>query len=182
MTRLLLLAAVVWIIGLTKPLFTIHEFALSWRDIFLIGGGLFLLLKGTREIHTEMESAGKPEHLKKFANFYAVIIQIAIFDIIFSLDSILTAVGLTQLYWVMAIAITVAILMMMLASEPLTRFINRHPTIKMLALSFLLLIGMTLIAEGLHFNIPKGYIYFAVCFSLLVEALNILAKKKRQKT
>jgi predicted tellurium resistance membrane protein TerC len=179
-TRLILLAGVVWIIGLTKPIVHVFRFDLSWHDIFLLGGGLFLLIKGTHEIHTEMEVASKTEQQPKFANFFAVITQIAIFDIIFSLDSILTAIGLTKTYWVMAVAITIAILIMLLASEPLTRFINRHPTIKMLALSFLLLIGMVLIADGLHFDIPRGYLYFAVCFSLLVEALNIFARKKKR--
>jgi predicted tellurium resistance membrane protein TerC len=183
MTRLILLAGVFWIIGLTKPITRIFGLALSWHDFFLIAGGLFLLVKGTREIHTEMEIAGKTHTQPKFANFYAVISQIAIFDIVFSLDSILTAIGLTKVYWIMAVAITIAILIMLLASEPLTRFVNRHPTIKMLALSFLLLIGMVLIADGLHFEIPRGYLYFAVCFSLFVEVLNnIMAKRKgRQK-
>jgi len=178
-TRLILLAGVFWIIGLTKPIIHVFSFDLSWHDIFLISGGLFLLAKGTREIHTEMELAAKPHRQAQYANFYAVIAQIAIFDIVFSLDSILTAIGLTKRYWVMAIAITIAILIMLLASEPLTRFINRHPTIKMLALSFLLLIGMVLIADGFHFNIPRGYVYFAVCFSLFVEALNSIVAKKR---
>lgn len=179
-TRLLLLAGVFWIVGLTKPIIHIFKFDLSWHDIFLIGGGLFLLAKGTREIHIEMELAGHSEHPTLRANFFAVISQIAIFDIIFSLDSILTAIGLTKIYWIMATAITIAILIMLLASEPLTRFINRHPTIKMLALSFLLLIGIMLIADGFHFEIPRAYLYFAVCFSLFVEALNnFVAKRKK---
>lgn len=181
MTRLILLAGVFWIIGLTKPILHIFQFDLSWHDIFLIAGGLFLLAKGTREIHTEMEIAGRPEHAPKFANYFAVITQIAVFDIVFSLDSILTAIGLTKVYWIMALAITIAILIMLLASEPLTRFINRHPTVKMLALSFLLLIGTVLIADGLHFDIPRGYLYFAVCFSLFVEVLNNLVTKKKHK-
>ena len=180
--RLLLLGSVFWIIGLTKPIIHIAEFALSWHDIFLISGGLFLLAKGTREIHTEMELAAKHDHVAQPAHYFAVITQIALFDIVFSLDSILTAIGLTKRYWVMAVAITVAIFLMILASEPLTRFINRHPTIKMLALSFLLLIGTVLIADGLHFDIPRGYLYFAVCFSLFVEFLNNLATRKRRKS
>jgi predicted tellurium resistance membrane protein TerC len=182
MIRLLLLGGVFWIIGLTQPILQIHSLTLSWHDLFLIGGGLFLLAKGTREIHTEMEMAGQPAHLAPKAGYFAVITQIAIFDIVFSLDSILTAIGLTRRYWVMAAAITVAILMMLIASEPLTRFINRRPTLKMLALSFLLLIGVVLVADGLHFDIPRGYLYFAVCFSLLVEALNhTIAHKKNRK-
>lgn len=180
-TRLILLGCAFWIIKLTKPILHLAEFGLSWHDIFLLAGGLFLLAKGTREIHTEMELAAQHEQPSaKSANYFSVIVQIAVFDIIFSLDSILTAVGLTKRYWVMATAITVAILIMILASEPFTRFINRHPTIKMLALSFLILIGMVLIADGLHFDIPRGYLYFAVCFSLFVEFLNNLAAKKRK--
>ncbi len=180
-TRLILLAGVVWIIGLTKPIIRLFSLDLSWHDFFLIGGGLFLLVKGTHEIHTEVELAGRQQYRpSKYANYFAVITQIAIFDIIFSLDSILTAIGLTKRYWIMALSITVAILIMLLATEPLTRFINRHPTIKMLALSFLLLIGMILIADGFHFSVPRGYLYFAVCFSLFVEALNnFIAKKKK---
>ncbi len=180
--RLLLLGCVFWIIGLTKPVISFFKLSLSWHDIFLITGGLFLLAKGTSEIHIEMELAGKIHQRTRFANFFGVITQIALFDIVFSLDSILTAVGLTRLYWVMAVAITIAILIMLLASEPLTHFINRHPTIKMLALSFLLLIGTILIADGFHFNIPRGYIYFAVCFSLFVEALNNIVAKKKQRS
>lgn len=177
--RLILLGGVFWIIALTQPIIQIFQLKLSWHDLFLISGGLFLLAKGTREIHIEMELAGQPPDVTQFANFSAVIAQIAVFDIVFSLDSILAAIGLTKFYGVMATAITIAILIMLLASEPLTRFINRHPTVKMLALSFLLLIGTVLIADGLHFNIPRGYLYFAICFSLLVEILNgRMARKK----
>lgn len=180
-TRLLLLTVAFWIIGLNKPFLKIFGHLYSWHDIFLFGGGLFLLVKGTHEIHNEIESASRPIHLRKYANFVVVIFQIAVFDIIFSLDSILTAIGLTKQYWIMATAITIAILLMILASEPLTRFIQRHPTIKMLALSFLLLIGTILIADGLHYHVPRGYLYFAVCFSLIVEWLNSLLARKRTK-
>ncbi len=179
-TRLLLLTLVFWIIGLNKPFLKIFSNLYSWHDIFLFCGGLFLLVKATHEIHNEIESVSRPIHLRKYANFVIVIFQIAVFDIIFSLDSILTAIGLTKKYWIMATAITIAILLMILASEPLTRFIQRHPTIKMLALSFLLLIGTILIADALHYHVPRGYLYFAVCFSLIVEGLNsILARKKK---
>lgn len=180
-TRLAFLTGVFWIISLTKPILKIHSFALSWRDIFLIAGGLFLLVKGTKEIHTEIELAGKPQHVPKSAQFLTVIVQIALFDIVFSIDSILTAIGLTPHFWIMAVAITIAIMLMMLAAEPLTRFINRHPTIKILALSFLLLIGIILIADGCHFDIPRGYLYFAVCFSLLVEFINNLVARRKSK-
>ncbi len=180
-TRLLSLGFIFWMIHLTKPIVQIHEFDLSWRDIFLIGGGIFLLTKATFEIHYEMDTQPHSRKIYKAANFFLVITQIAVLDIVFSLDSIFTAVGLTQQYWIMATSITVAIILMILASEPLTRFVNRHPTVKMLALSFLLLIGTVLIADGLHFHVPRGYIYFAVCFSLLVEFFNLRLKAKKQK-
>lgn len=179
-TRLLSLGFIFWMIHLTKPIVQIHEFDLSWRDIFLIGGGIFLLTKATFEIHYEMDTQPHSRKIYKAANFFLVITQIAVLDIVFSLDSIFTAVGLTQQYWIMATSITVAIILMILASEPLTRFVNTHPTVKMLALSFLLLIGTVLIADGLHFHVPRGYIYFAVCFSLLVEFLNLRSKQKQK--
>lgn len=178
-TRLISLGFVFWMIHLTQPILQIHKFDLSWRDLFLIGGGIFLLTKATYEIHHEMDSKPRANKVYKAANFLLVIIQIALLDIVFSLDSIFTAVGLTQQYWIMATSITVAIILMVLASEPLTRFVNKHPTVKMLALSFLLLIGTVLIADGLHFHVPRGYIYFAVCFSLLVEFLNLRSQSKK---
>ncbi len=181
-TRLLLLAGVVWIIGLQRPFLFIGEWALSARDLFMLAGGAFLVFKGTVEIHTEFEPTHTDKRLRKLAGLPATIIQIGLFDIIFSLDSVLTAIGLTQHYFIMAIAITIAIIVMLVASEPLSRFVNTHPTVKMLALSFLLLIGVVLIADGLHFHIPRGYIYFAVCYSLLVEALNNLIRRRRKKT
>ena len=180
-TRLLLLASVIWIVGLTQPWFSLFGFAFSGRDIFMIGGGLFLLYKGTLEIHTEFEAHGKSPTVRKFASFASVVTQIAIFDIIFSLDSILTAVGLTQNFMIMAIAITIAVIVMMIGSEPLARFVDAFPTVRMLALSFLLLIGTVLIADGFSFHVPRSYIYFAVCFSIFVEILNSsLARKKRR--
>lgn len=177
-TRLLLLAMAVWLIHLTTPLFTLFSTAFSFRDLFFLLGGLFLLIKATQEIHLELESIEENQSTRQYSRFGHVIMQIALLDIIFSLDSVITAVGLTSHFWVMAIAISIAILLMIFASEPLSRFIMEHPTIKMLALSFLILIGMVLIAEGLHFHIPRGYLYFAVCFSLLVEALNLYRRKK----
>src|SRR5262249_38069738 len=149
--------------------------------LLLIGGGLFLIYKATVEIHAEFEESDYPTNKiqKKFANFTLIVLQIAVFDIIFSLDSILTAIGMTQNFIIMAVAITIAIIIMILGSEPLSQFINRHPTIRMLALSFLLLIGVVLIADGLKFHIPKAYIYFAVSFSVFVEILNSWLKYKK---
>lgn len=180
-SRLLLLASVLWIIGLTKPLFTVFGSPFSGRDIFLILGGLFLLYKSTFEIHTEFEGENEPKIRKKTAVFGLVVLQIALLDIVFSLDSIFTAVGLTQQFWIMATAIIIAIMTMIFSSEPLSRFVMKHPTIKMLALSFLLLIGTILIADGFGFHVPRGYIYFALSFSVLVETLNLFAARKRKK-
>ena len=179
-TRLILLVSALWLIQHTEPLFTIFNMGFSFHDIFLILGGLFLLMKSTQEIHAEMEPLEKNEHIiPKYASFTVVVVQIAILDIIFSLDSVLTAIGLTQRFWLMASAITIAIIAMIFASEPLSRFIEKHPTIKMLALSFLILIGMVLIADGFGSHIPRGYIYFAMGFSLFVEFLNTVRRKRR---
>lgn len=181
-TRLLLLAGVVWITTLTKPWFSIFQQSISARDLLLIGGGLFLLFKATLEIHTEFEDSSEQSASNQYRSLIWVVIQIAVLDIVFSFDSVLTAIGLTQQYWIMATAIVIAIILMVIASEPLSHFVNRHPTIKMLALSFLLLIGIVLIADGLQFHIPRGYIYFAICFSVVTEILNnTLARKKRNR-
>jgi predicted tellurium resistance membrane protein TerC len=180
-TRLMLLASAIWLTKLTSPLFTLFSNDISWRDIFLIGGGVFLLVKATQEIHGEMEpSPESTSRSGKAANFSWIITQIALLDIIFSLDSVLTAIGLTNNFFIMATAISIAILTMLFASEPLSRFVENHPTVKMLALSFLILIGMVLIADGLDNHIPRGYIYFAMGFSLFVELLNIVSRKRRQ--
>jgi predicted tellurium resistance membrane protein TerC len=163
-------------------LFTLFNYSFSGRDIFLLAGGLFLLVKATQEIHAELEP--EPGHntpivdIKK-SSFGMVITQIALLDIVFSLDSVLTAIGLTQRFYLMAAAITVAIVAMLFASEPLSAFVEKHPTIKMLALSFLILIGAVLIADGFHTHIPRGYVYFAMAFSLLVEFLNHMKRKRR---
>lgn len=181
-TRLLLLGTAIWMVGLHKPLFTLFNMPFSVRDIFLIVGGLFLLYKATVEIHAEFALLDTSSHaIKRFANFWAIVTQIAILDIIFSLDSVLTAVGMTQNFVIMGIAISIAIFAMILGSEPLCGFINRHPTVRMLALNFLLLIGVVLIADGLHFHIPRAYLYFAITFSLFVEVMNTLLAKKRKK-
>jgi predicted tellurium resistance membrane protein TerC len=165
---------------LTTPLFTIFGLALSGRDLFLLCGGLFLLTKSTQEIHSELEpeKEGLGTTKKVRAGFLMVLTQIVVLDMVFSLDSVLTAIGLTQNFVLMAIAISIAIIIMIFASEPLSRFIHRHPTIKMLALSFLILIGTFLVADGLGYHIPRGYLYFAMAFSLMVESLNMWRRKK----
>ena len=174
--RVLLLMAISWIISLRETLFTLFGIDFSWRDLILGAGGLFLLAKGTREIHSEVEG----EHEERggaVATFGGVILQIAMLDIVFSLDSVITAVGVADHIEVMIAAVVVAVLIMMVAAEPTSRFVNKHPTVKMLALSFLLLIGMTLMAEGFDQHISKGYIYSAMAFSVFVEILNLRAKK-----
>jgi predicted tellurium resistance membrane protein TerC len=180
--RLGLLASISWIFGLTQPLFELFGHAFSWRDLILIGGGLFLLFKGTREIHEriEGEEEGEAGHGGGKASYAGVIAQILVLDIVFSLDSVITAVGMANQLWVMATAVIIAVLIMLIAAGPVSGFINRHPTVKMLALSFLLLIGMTLVADGVGFHLPKGYIYAAIAFSILVEALNQLAARRRR--
>ncbi len=184
-TRLIFLAFAFLIVKLTFPLFTIGEFSLSIRDIFLILGGAFLMAKATQEIHSEIteeeEGDEAPIVLMSSTNhFYYIIFQIAVMDIIFSFDSVLTAIGLTHLYWIMALAITIAILVMIFASDLVSHFIEKHPTVKMLALSFLIMIGMVLIADGLSFHIPRGYVYFAMAYSLGVESLNLIKRKRKK--
>lgn len=183
MMRLALLASAIWITKLSKPILLIFDLAFSGRDIFLIMGGLFLMYKATQEIHLELEmkELKKSKQTVKPVTFHSVVTQIAILDIVFSLDSVLTAIGLTQQFWLMATAISIAIMAMVFASEPLSRFIHRNPTIKMLALSFLMLIGTILIADGFQFHIPRGYIYFAMGFSFFTESLNIVRRKRRRK-
>ncbi|MCW8400429.1 TerC family protein [Legionella sp. PATHC038] len=182
--RLLLLAVAVDLIKLTKPLLTINQISFSARDFFLMLGGAFLIWKATDEIHQDVTedsvlvSENKKHSFK--ATFRMVILQIVIMDIIFSLDSVLTAVGLTSRFWVMALAITCAIFIMIFASEMVSAFIKQHPTIKMLALSYLILIGMVLVADGFSFHIPRGYIYFAMGFSLSVESLNLLKHSRKK--
>lgn len=182
-TRLLLLASAVELIKLTTPLFSIAGFSISMRDIFLLAGGAFLIGKATQEIHNEVgdEESEKHEVGSHVVTFRGVVIQVALMDIVFSLDSVLTAIGLTNVFWVMGLAITCAILVMIYASEPVSLFIEKHPTLKMLALSFLILIGMVLIADGLAFHVPRGYVYFAMGFSLAVESLNLIKQARRKK-
>lgn len=183
-SRLALLASISWMMGLVAPVIEIGR-AFSWRDIILIGGGLFLLYKSTREIHGQFEedegpTEGAPAN-RKSASFASVVTQIMVLDIIFSLDSVITAVGMANLFWVMATAIIIAVALMLLASTPLARFIDRNPTVRMLALGFLLMIGTMLIADGFGFHVPRGYIYAAIGFSVLVEALNLAAASRRRR-
>ena len=172
-TRLALLGAINMIMRLTEPLVAVVGHAFSGRDLILVVGGLFLLTKSTREIHHRLEGDDEHAGRARTVSYGAVLLQIAIMDIIFSLDSVITAVGLAEDFFVMAIAIVLAVVVMMLAASAVSRFVNDHPTVKMLALSFLLLLGMTLVAEGFGQYIPKGYIYFAMGFSIFVEALNL---------
>jgi predicted tellurium resistance membrane protein TerC len=181
-TRLGLLASIAWISTLTNPLFTVAEFDISIRDLVLIVGGLFLLGKGTTEIHQSLEGEEEGEGSNGgTASFASVVVQIMLLDIVFSLDSVITAVGMAQALEVMMAAVIIAVAVMLFASGPVSNFVNGHPTVKMLALSFLLLVGVALVADGLHFHIPKGYLYFAIAFSVLVEALNLLASRRRRR-
>lgn len=181
-TRLLLLASAVWLSKLTRPLFNIGELSFSLRDLFLIAGGAFLIAKATQQIHNEVEE-GITNHQFDTppATIIGVVTQVAIMDVVFSFDSILTAVGLTNIFWVMALAITIAILAMIYANEMVNQFIEKHPTIKMLVLSFLILIGTVLIADGFSFHISREYVYFAMGFSLSVESLNLFKRSRRRK-
>ncbi len=178
--RIALLSSVSWIAGLTAPILTVGDFALSWRDVVLGFGGLFLLYKGTHEIHNSMEGE-EDETARGTTTFAAAIMQIVVLDVVFSLDSVITAVGMTDNLPVMISAIVIAILVMMFAAEPVSSFVNRHPTVKMLALGFLLLVGMALMADAAHFHIPRGYLYFAIGFSILIESLNLIAAGRRKK-
>jgi predicted tellurium resistance membrane protein TerC len=177
-TRILLLLSISWVIGLTEPLFRVFLIEISGRDLILLAGGLFLLGKATLEIHHKLEGAEGQRSTKVAASFSSVIIQIMLLDIVFSLDSVITAVGMVDEVVIMIIAVIVAAGVMVWSAKPLGDFVENHPTIKILALSFLLLIGFTLIVEGLHQHIPKGYIYFAMGFSVFVEMLNLRMRKK----
>lgn len=177
-TRLLLLASIVWIIRLTRPLFTVLGVAISGRSIILVVGGLFLIAKATFEIHGKLEESGRPEGATPVVKpFMAVVLQIMLIDIVFSLDSVITAVGMVDSIWIMIAATLFALGFMLVAAGPVGDFVERHPTVKMLALSFLVLIGTNLVAEGLGQHIPKGYTYFAMAFSVGVEMLNLRIRK-----
>jgi predicted tellurium resistance membrane protein TerC len=180
--RILLLCLLVWLIGLTRPLFTLREIAFSWRDIILIGGGLFLIGKATHEIHAEVETGDETiDGAPTAGAFFWVIVQIIVIDMVFSLDSIITAIGMAQDIEIMIAAVIIACFIMYVSSGPVARFVAEHPTTKMLALAFLVLIGVALVADGFKFHIPRGYIYFAIVFSAAVEFFNVLAKRNRKK-
>ncbi len=187
-TRLLLLASLAWIVKLTSPVFTVFEQGFSWRDLILIAGGLFLMVKAVSEIHESVEGENNEGSTsddgkviaKSYPSFSSIVVQIAFIDIIFSLDSVITAVGMADTLWVMVTAVVFAMIIMLVASRPLSAFVSDHPTIKMLALSFLLLIGVFLIADGFGLHIPKGYLYFALGFSIFIEGLNHWMRKRKK--
>ena len=176
--RVLLLLSLSWVMGLVEPLFSVFSQPVSGRDLILLVGGLFLIAKSTHEIHGSLEGEEGERSRKVYSGFTSVIIQIMLLDIVFSLDSVITAVGMVNNLWIMIAAVVISIIAMMLFAGSIGAFVQRHPTIKMLALAFLILIGVTLIAEGLHQHISKGYIYFAMAFSVLVEFLNMQLRKK----
>jgi len=180
--RILLLSILVWLIGLTQPVISVSGLGFSWRDLILIGGGLFLIAKATHEIHQEVEAreeGNKPG--EKPSSFVWVIVQIIIIDLVFSLDSIITAIGMAQQLEIMIAAVVIAVVIMYVSSGPVARFVATHPTAKMLALAFLVLIGVALVADGFKFHIPRGYIYFAIVFAVAVEFFNVLAMRNRRK-
>ncbi len=177
-TRVLLLLSLNWVMSLTAPIFTIVSQEISGRDLILLIGGLFLIYKATTEIHEKLEGENHDTEIKGRATFSGIIVQILLLDIVFSLDSVITAVGMANQIGVMVAAVIIAVIIMLFAAESISKFVNNHPTVKMLALSFLVLIGVSLLGEGLDQHIPKGYIYFAMAFSVLVEMLNLRLKKK----
>jgi predicted tellurium resistance membrane protein TerC len=177
-----LLSLLVWLIGLTEVLFSFRGIGFSWRDLILIGGGLFLIAKATHEIHAEVEAREEDsDDSPKPSAFFWVIAQIIVIDMVFSLDSIINAIGMVQDLAIMIAAVIIACVVMYVSSGPVARFVAEHPTTKMLALAFLVLIGVALVADGFKFHIPRGYIYFAIAFSAAVEMFNVLAKRNRKK-
>jgi predicted tellurium resistance membrane protein TerC len=180
--RIILLSVLVWLIGLTEPVVTVRNVEFSWRDIILIGGGAFLIAKATHEIHGEVEAGdAEPDGEPKASAFFWVIVQIIVIDMVFSLDSIITAIGMAQDLEIMIAAVVIACIVMYVSSGPVARFVANHPTTKMLALAFLVLIGVALVADGFQFHIPRGYIYFAMLFAAAVELFNVLARRNRRK-
>jgi predicted tellurium resistance membrane protein TerC len=179
--RIILLSLLVWLIGLTENVVTVEGIGFSWRDIILIAGGLFLIAKATHEIHAEVEAEDDTQEARGRSAFFLVILQIVVIDLVFSLDSIITAIGMAQDLEIMVAAVVIACAIMYASSGPVARFVAEHPTTKMLALAFLVLIGVALVGDGFKFHIPRGYIYFAIVFSAAVEFFNVLAKRKRKR-
>jgi len=179
--RIVLLSLLVWLIGLTEAVITLKGMAFSWRDLILIGGGLFLIAKATHEIHQEVEAGEGEDRASDRSAFLLVIAQIIVIDVVFSLDSIITAIGMAQDLEIMVAAVMIACFIMYVSSGPVAKFVADHPTTKMLALAFLVLIGVALVADGFKFHIPRGYVYFAIAFSAAVEFFNVLAKRNRKK-
>jgi predicted tellurium resistance membrane protein TerC len=180
-TRLALLGSIAWLTHLTEPVLSLAGHGFSWRDLILISGGAFLLFKGTREIHLGVDGGGEgQETSRKGTTFLGTVVQIAVLDVVFSLDSVITAVGVAEDVWVMVTAIVMAMALMLVASGPLALFIERNASVKLLALSFLLLIGMVLVADGFGFHVPRGYIYAAMGFSVMVESVNLLTARRRR--
>jgi predicted tellurium resistance membrane protein TerC len=181
--RIVLLFSLTWLIGLTEPIQLIQSISgldVSWRDLVLIGGGLFLLVKGTMETHHMLEGHEEGASIATIT-FFSAVVQILILDVVFALDSIITAIGMAEHLSIMVTAVVIAMIVMLVAADPVSNFVNRHPTVKMLALTFLLLVGVALIADGMHFHIPRGYLYFAIAFSCAVEGLNLWAAAARKK-
>ncbi|HEY6993921.1 MAG TPA: TerC family protein [Xanthobacteraceae bacterium] len=180
--RVIMLAGLTWLIGLTAPLFTLFDVTISWRDIILIGGGLFLIAKATHEIHSEVEAREEEVEVSSTGQAFTwVVAQLVVIDLVFSLDSIITAIGMAEDLEVMIAAVLIAIIVMYVAANPVGTFIAEHPTTKMLALAFLVLIGVALVADGFEFHIPRGYIYFAMAFAGAVEAFNVMATRNRRR-
>jgi predicted tellurium resistance membrane protein TerC len=181
LTRLLLLFSITWITGLTAPLLTVGELTLSGRDLLMFGGGGFLIVKAVREMHEALEEASAPAATRHTGGLVSAIVMIVLIDIVFSLDSVMAAVGMARELWIMVVAVIIGSVILLIASGPIMRFINSHPTVKMLALAFVLLIGLVLVADGSGFDIPRGYVYCAILFSVFVEGLNImLARRQRE--
>lgn len=178
--RLVSLLFIGWIMGLTKPLFDIFGHSVSGKDLILAAGGLFLIYKATQEIHATFEGEDETAPTKVMATFGAVVMQIALINMVFSIDSIVTAIGMAREIWVMAVAVVLSMIVLMVASGPVGRFVETHPTVKILALGFLIMIGMTLVAEAFGVHIPKGYVYTAMIFSVFIEALNMIGRKRRR--
>ena len=180
--RVIMLAALTWLMGLTAPLFGVFGIEISWRDVILIGGGMFLLAKATHEIHGEVEARDSQVEPSRGTRAFAwIVVQLVVIDLVFSLDSILTAIGMAEDLEVMIAAVVIAMIVMYAAANPVGAFIAAHPTTKILALAFLLLIGVALVADGFEFHIPRGYIYFAMAFAAAVEGFNVIAKRNRQR-